>query len=51
MSYCKNCDKDTQSYSDKFKDVVRDKADNYLTVHVYSCDECGEHKDDESWIE
>lgn len=51
MTFCNNCNKYTQSYSDKFSDVVRDKNDNYLDVYVYSCDECGEHKSTESWVE
>ena len=51
MSHCNNCNKDTLSTEGKFKDVVYAEDGEYLTVYVYSCVECGEHKSNESWVE
>lgn len=51
MTHCKVCNKNTDSTSDKFKDAVTDGSGNYITVYVYSCSECGEHKPEESWME
>lgn len=51
MSHCSTCNKDTASTENKFKDIVYSESGEYLTVYVYSCMECGEHKPDESYID
>lgn len=51
MSHCKECNKDTLSTEGKFKDIVYAEDGEYLTVYVYSCVECGAHKDNESYVE
>lgn len=51
MTHCSNCNKDTNSYENKFKDIVYSNDDEYLTVYVYSCAECGAHKPQESYVE
>lgn len=48
MTYCKECDKDTETEIGKFKDVVYSKDGEYIDVHVASCTECGAHKSMES---
>lgn len=51
MTHCKQCNKDTMSTENKFKDAVYAEDGEYLTVYVWSCAECGAHKDEESSVE
>lgn len=50
MSHCKECNKDTESIETRFKDAVFATGGEYIDVYVYSCAECGAHKEDESYV-